>query len=54
MFSLDSTNYLQIFVNIIILSRYDFNYGTLPDRKDFAVLYQAIFETAQLQLSFTI
>ena len=48
-----STKYLQIFGNIIF-SRYDCNYGTLPDRKDFAVLYQAIFGTAQLQLSFTI
>ena len=49
-----STNSLQIFENIIIFSRFDFNYGTLPGRKDFAVLYQAIFGTAQLQLSFTI
>ena len=49
-----STNSLQIVENIIIFSRFDFNYGTLPDRKDSAVLYQAIFGTAQLQLSFTI
>ena len=49
-----STNSLQIFENIIIFSRFDFNYGILPGRKDFAVLYQAIFGTAQLQLSFTI
>ena len=48
------TNSLQIFENIIIFSRFDFNYGILPGRKDFAVLYQAIFGTAQLQLSFTI